>query len=214
MATVAEFTLASEDFPLGEAFEDLTGVTIELERVVPTNSGIVPYLWVRGVCVDDMEDRLEGHSEIREIELIDDVDEEYLLKLTWEREYDGVLGAITETGVTLLSASGAGEGWTFEIRGDDRDMVSEFQQYCRDRDVPITLTSLHALSRVEGGTEYGLTDTQREALVLAYERGYFRSPREASLAEVAEELDITGQSLGSRIRRGIRRLIRSTLIGS
>jgi predicted DNA binding protein len=57
-----------------------------------------------------------------------------------------------------------------------------------------------------------LTDTQREALVLAYERGYFGSPRETSLEEVAAELDITQQSLSSRLRRGHRRLIAATLV--
>jgi Predicted DNA binding protein len=57
-----------------------------------------------------------------------------------------------------------------------------------------------------------LTDTQREALVLAYERGYFNSPRESSLEAIGEELGITQQSLSSRLRRGHRRLIENTLI--
>ncbi|MEA5389123.1 helix-turn-helix domain-containing protein [Haloarculaceae archaeon H-GB11] len=59
-----------------------------------------------------------------------------------------------------------------------------------------------------------MTETQREALVLAYERGYFDSPRKVSLEEVAEELGITQQSLSSRLRRGHRRLIGATLAGS
>jgi predicted DNA binding protein len=62
------------------------------------------------------------------------------------------------------------------------------------------------------GEGFELTDTQREALVLAYERGYFDSPRESSLEAVAEELGITQQSLSSRLRRGHRRLIENTLI--
>jgi len=50
--------------------------------------------------------------------------------------------------------------------------------------------------------------------VLAYERGYFDTPRETSLEEIAEELGITQQSLSSRLRRGHRRLIKATLSSS
>lgn len=59
----------------------------------------------------------------------------------------------------------------------------------------ITLTELHALRPLEA--KQGLTDTQREALILAYERGCFDSPRESTLEEMAEELGISQQSLGS-----------------
>jgi predicted DNA binding protein len=59
-----------------------------------------------------------------------------------------------------------------------------------------------------------LTETQREALVLAHERGYYDSPRETSLEEIADELGITQQSLSSRLRRGYRRLVGETLISS
>ncbi|MFO7925345.1 MAG: helix-turn-helix domain-containing protein [Natronomonas sp.] len=42
-----------------------------------------------------------------------------------------------------------------------------------------------------------MTDTQREALVLAHERGHFDVPRDTSLEETAEGLGITQQSLSS-----------------
>lgn len=212
MAAVAEFTIEADDFPLGKVFEDLPDVTIELERVVPTNNALVPYLWVREAKIDDIEGALNRHPELEEIELVDEVDREYLVKLTWNRDYQGVLKAITETDVTLLSGTGTEDNWALEIRGDDREAIAEFQHYCREHDVPMTLTSLHALSRMGSGTKYDLTDAQREALVLAYSYGYFRTPREAPLQEIAEELGITGQSLGSRLRRGTHRLIGSTLI--
>jgi hypothetical protein len=83
-----------------------------------------------------------------------------------------------------------------------------------DHDIPARLASLHALTALDSGAEHDLTDTQREALLLAYERGYYQSPREVSLDELAAEVGITGQSFGSRLRRGIHRLIGSTLASS
>jgi hypothetical protein len=35
MATEATFTVPSDQFPLGTVFDQLPGVTIELERIIP-----------------------------------------------------------------------------------------------------------------------------------------------------------------------------------
>lgn len=213
MAIVAEFTIDASEFPLGSVFEDFPDITLELERVVPTQTALMPYLWVHGVAAAELEALLDRPSGMDGLEIVDAVDGDYLVRLEWEHDLDGVVEAITGTDVVLLSGSGTSDRWTFEVRGDDREAVSQFQQYCRDHEVPITLTSVHALSRLQGGGEFGLTAAQREALELAYERGYFKTPREASLEDIAGDLDITGQSLGSRIRRGINQLIGETLIG-
>lgn len=213
MATVAEFTIGADQFPLGSIFENRPEVTVELERVVPTRSTMVPYLWVRGAESDDVVAAFGAHPGTERIELIDEVGDAFLLRVEWKPDNDGVLEAITETGVTLLSSIGDSEQWRFEIRAEDAGAISEFQAACRRYGIAAKLTGLHALAPLQGGREYDLTDTQREALVLAYERGYYESPRTVTLEEMAEELGITGQSLGSRLRGGIHRLIGRTLVG-
>jgi len=52
-------------------------------------------------------------------------------------------------------------------------------------------------------TEDGLTRKQLQALRLAHENGYFSVPRESSLAEIGEELDVSTQSVSERLRRGL-----------
>ena len=42
MATVIEFTSPAEEFPLGSVFENLPGVTVELERLIPHETLIIP----------------------------------------------------------------------------------------------------------------------------------------------------------------------------
>lgn len=72
---------------------------------------------------------------------------------------------------------------------------------------------LHRLTR-EGDAEPpgdGLTDRQREALRTAYELGYFDIPREASLEDVATELDISASSVSERLRRAQTQLIEETV---
>lgn len=211
MATEATFTVPSATFPLGTVFETLPEVKVELERIVPGVEVVIPYFWVRGVATKDIEAAFFDHEGVREIHLIDSVEDEYLLRVEWEPSYVGILTTLTETGVQLIEAVGTAEYWTFEIRGDKRAHVSDFQALCRERDIPITLTALHALTPIETATEAVLTDAQQEALQLAYERGYFESPRQVTMTELGEELGISQQAVASRLRRGIRGILGQTL---
>lgn len=211
MATEATFTVPADQFPLGTIFKQLPGVTVRLERIVPSTDVVIPYFWVRGSHSDDIVAAFSDHPGIRNIELIDSVEDEYLLRAEWVSDYAGVLSTLTETEVPLIEAVGTDTEWTFEIRGDERSDIAEFQRRCREQDVPITLTALHALTPIETSTEAALTDEQQEALVLAYERGYFNSPREVTMEELGDELGISQQAVASRLRRGTRRILGNTL---
>jgi len=210
MTTVATFTLESEQFPLGSVFVNLPEATVQLERVVPDANGVVPYFWVRGVESDAIVEQFSAHPGVKEIEHVDDVDGEYLLRCRWPSTYDGILNALVEPDIVLLSAVGTAEEWTFEVRGESRSSIDAFYQRCQDRGVPISLSVVHALRPIE--ERHDLTEKQREALQLAFERGYYDSPRTVTLEAVAEELEITPQALASRLRRGTRRLIDMGLV--
>jgi len=211
MATEATFTIPSETFPLGTVFEALPNAEVELERVVPGGSAVIPYIWVRNVDPDDIEAAFSAHPGVMDIRLIDSIEDEYLLRVEWQPEYAGVLTTLIETGVVLVEAVGTDEQWTFDIRGDTRDDVAEFLQYCREQDLSVTLSALHALTPVQTATEAAVTDPQQEVLELAYDRGYFESPREVTMADLGEELDISQQAVASRLRRGTRRILGRTL---
>lgn len=211
MATEATFTVPSDQFSLGTIFEQLPGVTVELERIIPARDVVIPYFWVRGTDIDDIEGAFTDHPGVKEIRFVDSVEDEHLLRVEWAVDYADVLTVLTETDIALIEASGTNEEWRFEIRGDYRHDIATFQTRCRELDIPITLTRLHALTPVKTATEAALTDTQQEALVLAYERGYFESPREVTMAELGDDLGISQQAVGSRLRRGINQILGHTL---
>ncbi|APX95696.1 helix-turn-helix domain-containing protein [Natronorubrum daqingense] len=211
MATEATFTVPSDQFPLGSIFERFPGVTVELERIIPARDVVVPYFWVRGSAVDDIEGSFTDHLGVKQIQLVDSVGDEYLLRVEWTLEYDGVLSTLTETNVPLIKAVGTNQQWTFDIRADDRSDIADFQRRCGDLGISITLTRLQALTPIETDTEAALTDTQQEALVLAYNRGYFNSPRDVTMEEIGDELGISPQAVASRLRRGIDQILGHTL---
>ena len=210
MATEMEFTVPAEEFPLGSIFENLPGVTVELEQLIPHETLTIPYFWVRGSETEEIESEFDTHAGVTDIELIDSVEGEHLMRAEWVREYNGLLTVLSETNLTVLSGVGTVDGWHFEVRADTPEAIAEFRAQHQEQNISIDIATVHALLPIKG-EGYELTETQREALVLAYERGYFDTPRESSLEEIADELDITQQSLSSRLRRGHRRLIRATL---
>lgn len=212
MAIEATFVVMENEFPLAEVFSKFPSSRIELDRVVPTNDVIIPYFWLDNLDGDDIEMSGIEHPGITDLSIIDDVDGEVLVRIEWDFEYESILTGILDTDVELVSAIGQESKWTFELRADDQQALSEFQSYCTERGIPVELVQLHALSPMHSGNEYDLTEAQREALTLAYSSGYYDSPRSASQEEVAEELEITRQALGSRLQRGTRRLIASTLV--
>lgn len=213
MATVMEFRSPPDEFPLGTVFENLPTVNIELERLVPHNTRVIPYFWVRGAEAEDIEAAFEAHSGLVKIELVDSIEDEYLMRAEWESEYYGILSALASESVSVLSGVGTKDGWEFEVRAETREAISDFRATCQSHGIPIEITTVHQLLAVEQD-DYEITDAQREALLLAYERGYFNSPRETTLTEIADELGITQQSLSDRLKRGHRRLIAGTLARS
>jgi predicted DNA binding protein len=133
------------------------------------------------------------------------------LRVEWTREYGGILSTLIESEIPLIKAVGTNQEWAFDVRADDRSDLAAFQQRCREEDISITLTKLHALTPLETETEAALTEAQQEALVLAYDRGYFESPREVTMEELGEELGISQQAIASRLRRGIKYILGSTI---
>lgn len=212
MAIEASFTIDQLEFPLNVIFEELSGATVELDRVVPTSDAVIPYFWIYAEHTDEFTADLSEDSGVDAFQVIDKLDEQMLVRIDWNFDYESVLTAIVNTDVTLLSGIGTEEGWTFEVRSSDQTAVSDFQAYCLENDIPVELTQLHALSSLESDREYDLTDGQRKALVLAYSRGYFDSPRDATQDDLADELEISRQAVSSRLQRGLRRLVASTLI--
>lgn len=212
MAIKASFTTDQADFPLSAVFEQLSSVTIELDRVVPTNDAVIPYFWISADDTEKLTTELSADIGINQVKIIDQVEKQMLVRVDWNLDHESILTAIVNTDVSLLSGMGNSEQWTFELRASEHEGLSNFQTYCREHDIPIELRELHTISPLTSDQEYDLTDGQMKTLVVAYSRGYFDSPRGANQDDLADELGITRQAVSSRLQRGIRRLVASTLI--
>ena len=212
MTIDATFTVDRDEFPLSTVFEQLPDATIELDRIVPTSGAVVPYFWIYADDTGDLKKNLKEEVGIDSVQIIDELEEQMFIRVAWNLDHESVLTALINTDVTLLSGRGDSEGWTFEVRASEQQPISAFQTYCTENGIQTELVELHAIASLKSDREYDLTEGQREALILAYSRGYFDSPRRATQEDLATELEISRQAVSSRLQRGFRRLVASTLI--
>jgi predicted DNA binding protein len=209
---VVDLSVPSEAFDLGRVVGPPAGVRVDLVEFVPTGEGAIPYLWVEGDSegVARFEHRVRGADRVADLRVVDAGGDRRLARVDWRRPPGEFLGACLAEDVLVQAGAGTGERWEFELRFLDSAALGEFQRSCADQGVPI---SVHRVTDPESadGDGYGLTGPQREALLLAFEEGYFDAPRGATLTELGERLGITRQAVSYRLRAGTERLLAATL---
>jgi predicted DNA binding protein len=213
MSVILEFRIGSEDFPLGDA---LSGpeMRLELERVIPTGTMIVPFVWATGENHDAFEETVRTHLSVKELSMLDKVGDSALYEIEWYEPPDDLITGIVEADVVLLEARRNGE-WIFRLRFPDHDELRAFHAFVLDHDIPIQVDRTYTpTERTNGRHRFDLSQEQREALALATRRGYFATPREVSLEELTTELGISPQAVSGRIRRGNEKILRQVLLTS
>ncbi|PSP81892.1 helix-turn-helix domain-containing protein [Halobacteriales archaeon QS_1_68_17] len=135
-----------------------------------------------------------------------------LYRITYDDSALLLSPAVTSVGGLTREATATADGWLFTLQVPDRDALSRICEYATGEDMTWELVTLRPESGASNGP-YGLTDTQRETLLVALERGYFSEPREATLADLADALDISQTAAGGRLRRGLETLVRATVAG-
>lgn len=215
MATLVELSLPASDFALGRLLTAGTKIHIEFERIVPVSTNVVPLFWAWNSDIDAFEERICATDHVQELIEIVQVEDRRLYLLNWEIPEGGFFEGFTETEVIIRSAHGYDdESWEFELLFPSQEELTTFHNYCRDVDIQYTIGEMHVLS--EAGSdllENVLTEKQRDALLLALQRGYFQTPRQVTLSELVDELDISQQSLSDLIRRGNEALLEHALLG-
>lgn len=212
MSIFGEFTIPATAFAFSETFAAEPETVIEIERVVATDEEyLTPYFWVSGVSAEAFEAAAEGDGSVSGLRELDRSDSMILFRAVWRDHVEAVVYAYTRVGASILEAKGHSEEWLLRMRFDARENIESFTEYLDGSDVSFRLERLHEIENPAVGGQYGLTRKQQEALVTAWEMGFFDLPRESSMAAVADELGITAQSLSDRLRRGQHSLVGNTL---
>jgi predicted DNA binding protein len=111
----------------------------------------------------------------------------------------------------ILDMKNDGSAWLLTVWMPERTDLVHLWDYAQRNDIDIELLRVNEYASL-GETDAGLTDSQREALLVACEMGYFEEPRDATLGDVAAELDISQPAASGLLRRGIKRLVVASLM--
>jgi predicted DNA binding protein len=207
---VVELRLPPDEFALGELFPYRSDIRIELERIVPTRECSMPFIWVATDDPSFLIDIALDTPSVDSIAVLSETKTGALCRVCWSSAADGIQEILTKQNVTLLDAIGSSDGWQFRIRFPDHDATTRFREACDERSISYEVRRIYSVDEFPS-KQYGLTTEQREALSTAFASGYFRVPRETSLSELAEILDISPQAASGRLRRGLERMLETTL---
>ena len=209
MSVVLEFSIDADAFQLGRVLAPSPRTHVTLERIVPTDPAAMPYLWATDDDLDAFEETVRAQSTVERFQALDRLDGTGLYRIEWANSPSDLITTIAETDATVLEAEGDGT-WVFRLRFPDHGALSAFHTRAVENGIPLHVEQTYTVTDAsERGRRFDLTPDQREALVLALRRGYFASPREVSLDELARELGISRQAVSQRIRRGNERVLRN-----
>ncbi|SFH06156.1 HTH DNA binding domain-containing protein [Halopelagius inordinatus] len=219
MGLVAEFDIGCAALPLAGVAADVREATLTLDMQFNHGKRPLFLVTVQDGTRSAIEDALTDAYDVGEWTLVGVAGETRRYQVVPALSLEEQLGHHLDDleGLEALATADAiieritvvSDGWRQTGWFADRDVFREFSSFWqRNADF-----RLHRLTR-DGESEPpgdGLTDRQHEALRIAYELGHFDIPRQASLEDVAAELDISPSAVSERLRRAQTGLIEETV---
>lgn len=207
MSLTAEYRLRTPYLPLSDVVGAVPDLTIQIEDEEQLQSGPLLFLIrVTGPSFNELDVALDASPLIEKYSLISEVGSTRLYQLTMTIHRPAAVEKILSSKMVAEGVTVLPDGWQVKQLFASRDEFTEVRDFARRMDISFQLDRLYESTSTD--TELiGLTDKQREALLAAYEEGYFAVPRQASMAAVADELDISPAALTERLHRAQSHLI-------
>lgn len=169
--------------------------------------------------LDAVRESLAADHTVSDIRDLPGFEDQRLFGIEFSQTANLLNPKVAEQGGFVLEARSSSaaldrRGWHEQWLLPDGEALNTVWEYARDAGFEFEV--LDVRTRGRDGPDFAgsgsLTDEQREALIAAYEHGYFAEPREASLEDLAEVLDLTPAAVGGRLRRGMQSLIGMTIL--
>lgn len=210
----ATITVAVEDFALSHALQEVPEMEAEADRLAAhSRHWVMPCLWVGGGDIDAFDAALADDPTIEDVVTTTEFEDEAFYQVNWSDDIKEHLDAGLDQQASLMRAETADGDWRLTIRFATREQFQAFRTYLDEQGIAYQLEDL---ARATAPQQFmgGLTGPQRDALVAAVGEGYFEIPRDATMEDVAESLDISTQAASERLRRGIEQFVATMLVAS
>lgn len=211
MSVLATVTAPADGTTLARTMDVHPELRIEVERSVPLGERM-PYVRVTDEDAEAVRRTLLSEPAVEAVEAVAPDGEDGLFRIEWNGGIERFTRPITENGGTLLIAIGTGGEWYLTLRFPDHDDFGAFYRGSPELGESPTIRSVHETGTgIDDRPRTALTTDQRELLTLALDAGYFEIPRNTTLDELGEQLQISDTAASQRLRRGLRTLLEKTL---
>lgn len=212
-ASTARFTLPAEEFALAELFERVPDARVECEPAVanPDDHALLVVRTDERERERDVDAALRADTDITTVECFGGRSDGWIYRVTWDGTPRRLIQRLTTADITLLSARGQGGQWKLRMLAPVRDGIARADDILDDLGCTAECRRISTIDGVSMSSS-DLTDKQREALVAAFETGYYEIPRDITVEELADDLGISHQALSERFRRAHHQLIETELV--
>jgi len=214
MSVIAELTISSPIL-FEPTFETVPEAELSIEdaHYVHTSETTVEYvffLWMTGPPPEAFEAAIDADSTIQSLTRLVESDARTLYRVVTPElrpaEQPLFFPLCREHDVSVIETTRTVTGFHAHVRAPSRERFRAFQRALANRGATIEVTRLQPADVDEVALSH-LTEKQREALSLAYERGYFATPKHVTLSELAEEVGVAPQTLSRHLRVAVESLV-------
>jgi len=170
------------------------------------------FFWIEDTDAEKVEAALGEDHTVAEFALVVADDTRRTYRIAYSDEARLITPAIHDVGGLTLESRSHQDGWLLELELPDREALYELGEYAAAEGMTFDVRELQELDRTDDRGAFGLTEPQVEALVAAFEHGYYEEPREITLDELAGLLDVSRTAVGGRLRRGEKHLVETILV--
>lgn len=214
MVIIAELTLRGDGLLFVETFERLPAASARFEdaHYVRTDDGSIYYVFFWAVSNADREafERAvaadDTVSTFRHVTALESAELYRIETPPFHADRDLLFPLFREHDVTAIEAHRDGDGFHVQARYPGREALEHVLEAGKHIAEHFELIRLYEEVPTSSSPDR-LTDRQRAALAIALEKGYFETPAEASLEDVAAAMDITPQTASRHVRVGVRKLV-------
>lgn len=218
MSLIGELNLSDDLLLFGETFDRVPDAQGQFEDVhyVTDEEGNTRYVffwWVTGCDSEAFERALDADPTVSGTELVTVIGDRplYRITTTWvPPDQSLVYPFFRDHDVTTIDSRRDADGLHLRARFPDRETLHAFLEMGEEIADTVEVVRLYAEDSTDGESD-GLTRKQREALSRALERGYFDTPSRTTLEALAEEFDVTAQTLSRHIRVGVKKLVENAV---
>ncbi|MXV62538.1 winged helix-turn-helix transcriptional regulator [Natronorubrum sp. JWXQ-INN-674] len=208
---VAQLRLDNTALFLQPTLRRAPDVTVEPEYWTTIGTGrTLVFCTVYGDDFDGFEAALETDPTVADPVLADRYPDRRVYRVALTERAETFIAKTAEVGGRLLDLSSSRDGWLVQLQFPSRDDLVAFNEYCRERDISVTVDHLRVSDDEDDGV-VALTEKQQELLAVAHEEGYFDVPRGISQDELADRLGVSKSAVSQRLRRAIGELCASKL---